>query len=242
MANQKRIARTQNASPAKAMGGLSRSEFVYQQMLEAISEGRLRGEPIRESDIAKKLGVSRTPVRESLQRLQERGLLIAGGRSLVVATLGEREALELYAMREVLECTAARFAAERAGAEDIAILRRLHSAYMEARGDNRRVTQLNWRFHRAIHEAAHNRYLLQATNGVHDSLLLLHSTTFRKFVQTDLDDIQHRQIIEAIERRDPDAAETAAREHVRAAVRSHYETMVDDQPPRWANPWPPLLS
>jgi DNA-binding GntR family transcriptional regulator len=223
------------------LGGRSRSEFVYQQLLDAISEGRLRNEPIRETDIAERLGVSRTPVRESLQRLLERGLLISCGRSLYVATLGEREALELYATREVLEGTAARFAAQRAGADDIALLERQHAAYMRGMHDARQVMQLNWRFHRAIHEAAHNRYLLQAINGMHDSLLLLHSTSFREFVPSELSDIQHRQIIEAIARRDPDAADEAAREHVRAAVRSHYKTVENDEPPRWVPSQPNLL-
>jgi DNA-binding GntR family transcriptional regulator len=100
--------------------GRSRAEFVYEHLLEAISEGRLRGTRIREEDIAKSLGVSRTPVREALQRLQERGLLAVGaGRGLVVRELGEREVMELYAMREILEGSAARFAAQHAGEEEI---------------------------------------------------------------------------------------------------------------------------
>jgi DNA-binding GntR family transcriptional regulator len=215
-----------DVATAENLRGRSRAEFVYEQLLDAISEGRLRGTRIREEDIAKTLGVSRTPVREALQRLQERGLLTVGaGRSLVVVELGEREVLELYAMREILEGSAARFAAQHAGAEEIALLYRLHDTYIGAFSEPDRLVPLNRRFHRAIHEAAHNRYLTQALTGVHDSLALLHNTTFRVPARPDRSDLEHRRIIAAIERRDPDAAEAAAREHIRMAMRTRFEML-----------------
>ena len=211
---------------AEELRGRSRSEFVYERLLQEISEGRLRGVRIREEDIAKGFGVSRTPVREALQRLQERGLLTVGaGRSLMVVELGEREIMELYAMREILEGSAARFAAQHAGEEEIARLYRLHETYIAAFGESERLVPLNRRFHHAIHEAAHNRYLTQALEAVHDSIALLHSTTFRVPVKPDRSDLEHRRIIEAIERRDPDAAEEAAREHIRMARRSRFEML-----------------
>ena len=211
---------------AEELRGRSRSEFVYERLLQEISEGRLRGVRIREEDIAKSLGVSRTPVREALQRLQERGLLTVGaGRSLMVVELGERQIMELYAMREILEGSAARFAAQHAGEEEIARLYRLHETYIAAFGESERLVPLNRRFHHAIHEAAHNRYLTQALEAVHDSIALLHSTTFRVPVKPDRSDLEHRRIIEAIERRDPDAAEEAARAHIRMARRSRFEML-----------------
>jgi DNA-binding GntR family transcriptional regulator len=226
MADQQAPARLLTLATTDALRGRSRAEFVYEQLLDAISEGRLRGERIREEDIAKSLGVSRTPVREALQRLQERGLLTVGaGRSLVVVELGEREVMELYAMREILEGSAARFAAQHAGAEEIALLYRLHETYIGAFGEPDRLVPLNRRFHRAIHDAAHNRYLAQALSGVHDSLALLHSTTFRVPVRPERSDVEHRRIIEAIERHDPDAAEAAAREHIRMAMRTRFEML-----------------
>jgi DNA-binding GntR family transcriptional regulator len=206
--------------------GRSRAEFVYGHLLEAISEGRLRGTRIREEDIAKSLGVSRTPVREALQRLQERGLLTVGaGRSLMVVELGERQVMELYAMREILEGSAARFAAQHAGEEEIQRLYRLHETYIGAFDEPERLVPLNRRFHHAIHEAAHNRYLAQALNAVHDSIALLHSTTFRVPVRPERSDLEHRRIIEAIERHDPDAAEEAARAHIREARRTRFDML-----------------
>ena len=92
----------------------SRGEFVYQSLLEAIRHGRLRqGERIREDEISDLLKVSRTPVREALHKMEIRGLLnfAAGGR-LFVATLSREKIVELYAIRELLEGGAARFAAQ----------------------------------------------------------------------------------------------------------------------------------
>ena len=91
----------------------SRADFVYENLRDAISDGRIAGgERVREEEVARNLGVSRTPVREALQRLQQRGLLSFGPtRGLVVAQLSHQQVVELYAMREILEGSAARFAA-----------------------------------------------------------------------------------------------------------------------------------
>ena len=88
----------------------SRADFVFETLRDAIWDGRIaRGVRIREEEIARHLGVSRTPVREALQRLQQRGLLVVGaGRGLVVAELTHLQVVELYGMREILEGSAAR--------------------------------------------------------------------------------------------------------------------------------------
>src|SRR5262245_7087752 len=115
----------------------SRADFVYESLRDAIADGRIaRGERVREEEIARNLGVSRTPVREALQRLQQRGLLVMGsGRGLVVAELSQHQIVELYSMREILEGSAARFAARHATEPEIAILYRLQEELMSAKQD-----------------------------------------------------------------------------------------------------------
>jgi DNA-binding GntR family transcriptional regulator len=172
--------------------------------------------------------VSRTPVREALRRLQERGLLTVGaGRSLVVAELSKAQVFELYAMREILEGSAARFAAQHANEAEIDILHRLLGELDKHRDDPRALVSLNRRFHGAICEAAHNRYLIQTLDGMHDSLALLHSNTFRVPNRRAQSDAEHRRIVRAIERRDPDEAEKAARDHVRQAQRTRFAMLVN---------------
>src|SRR5437660_6929406 len=76
----------------------SRADFVFESLRDAIWDGRIgRGMRVREEEIARNMGVSRTPVREALQRLQQRGLLVVGaGRGLVVAELRHDQVVELY--------------------------------------------------------------------------------------------------------------------------------------------------
>ena len=218
-------ARALTAIDAEALRTRSRGDFVYESLRDAISDGRIAvGERVREEEIARNLGVSRTPVREALQRLHQRGLLVFGnGRGLVVAELSQHQVLQLYAMREILEGSAARFAAQHANATDVTILYRQQKELAEAKPDALLLVTLNRRFHQAIYEAAHNQYLMQTLNMLHDSLALLHNATFRVPNRRSESDEEHRRIVAAIEKRDPDAAEQAAREHIRQAQRTRFE-------------------
>jgi DNA-binding GntR family transcriptional regulator len=203
----------------------SRADFVYENLRDAISDGRIAGgERVREEEVARNLGVSRTPVREALQRLQQRGILILGpGRGLVVAQLGHEQIVELYAMREILEGSAARFAAMNATTAEIATLYQLQEDLRTADDDMLHIT-LNRRFHQAIYEAAHNRYLMQTLESLHDSFALLRSSTFRlPHRQRNSDEERHR-IIAAIEKRDPDLAEKEAREHILQSQRTRFDS------------------
>jgi DNA-binding GntR family transcriptional regulator len=204
----------------------SRADFVYENLRDAISDGRIAGgERVREEEVARNLGVSRTPVREALQRLQQRGILILGpGRGLVVAQLGHEQIVELYAMREILEGSAARFAAMNATTTEIATLYQLQEQLRTAEGDDMLHITLNRRFHQAIYEAAHNRYLMQTLESLHDSFALLRSSTFRlPHRQRNSDEERHR-IIAAIEKRDPELAEKEAREHILQAQRTRFDS------------------
>jgi DNA-binding GntR family transcriptional regulator len=203
----------------------SRADFVYETLRDAISDGRIPGGGrVREEEVARNLGVSRTPVREALQRLQQRGLLAPGpgGRGLVVAQPGQDEVVELYAMREILEGSAARFAAERATPEEIATLYELQEQLKAAEGDPMLHVTLNRRFHQAIYEAAHNRYLMQTLESLHDSFALLRSATMRLPHRQRDSHEERRRIIAAIEKRDPVLAEREAREHIVQAQRTRF--------------------
>jgi len=206
----------------------SRADFVYDSLRDAIWEGRIaRSERVREEDVARRLGVSRTPVREALQRLQQRGLLVNRlGRGLVVAELGKREVIELYAMREILEGSAARFAAQHAAAPEIDILYRLQLELADAPDNALLLVKLNRRFHQAIYDAAHNQYLTQTLDTLHDAMALLHSATFRAPNRRRESDAEHRRIVAAIEARNADQAEAVAREHIRQAQRTRFEALM----------------
>jgi DNA-binding GntR family transcriptional regulator len=145
-------------SDAKSFRTGSRADFVYQSVRNAIWEGRFaHGEHIREEDLANSLGVSRTPVREALQRLQQRGLLVPSqARGLAVAQLSPKQILDLYAMREILEGSAARLAAQRSTDAEIQLLYRLQKQLSIEDHKPLVLVNLNRRFHQHIYEAAHN--------------------------------------------------------------------------------------
>jgi len=202
----------------------SRADYVYETLRDAISDGRIGGgERVREEEVARNLGVSRTPVREALQRLQQRGLLVLGaGRGLVVAQLSQQQVVELYAMREILEGSAARFAATHATPAEIEFLYQLQKQLRTAEGDALLHVSLNRQFHQAIYEAAHNRYLMQTLESLNDSFALLRSSTLRLPHRQRNSDEERGRIIAAIEKRDPELAEKEAREHIVQAQRTRF--------------------
>lgn len=199
-------------------GATSRSAWVYDQLRNAIQEGRYaRGARIREEVIARDLGVSRTPVREALSRLQASGMLEIGPGGLAVAQFSRRQIIELYVLREILEGAAARFAAQHASPTEMADLDRLMETFAKFHNDPRRLAQVNRELHSSIYESAHNRYLTRTLHELQDSLALLQNTTFTVPGRPQQASIEHARIIDAIKRRDPDEAEAAARDHIRSA-------------------------
>lgn len=196
----------------------SRAEYVYQQLRQAIRDGRFQqGDRVREDDIAKSLGVSRTPVREALRRLQARGLLDFGsGRGLGIVELSRVQVLELYAMRELLEGAAARLAAQHATSTEVGYMRHLLNQFRSAK-DPEQLASINRTFHGAIRDAAHNRYMVRSLNDLNEALALLRGTTYSIHGRPETADIEHRAILDAIEKGDPDTAEREARAHIRMA-------------------------
>jgi DNA-binding GntR family transcriptional regulator len=200
--------------------GTSRAEYAYKMLLNAIHEQTLKpGERVREDEVSRMLGISRTPVRQALHKLQTRGLLRqAPGRGLLVAELDRQQVVELYAMRELLEGAAARLAAQHAGPSDIIAMRRVLQEFRKAAPDARSLSRINRLFHATIHEAAHNRYLSQSLDDFSDTLALLRGTTFTVKGRWKDELAENNELVDAIERRDAEAAEAAARQNMRSAL------------------------
>lgn len=207
---------------------MSRSQKIYETLITSLRSGAYQpGDRIRAEDVAKTFEVSRTPVREALSRLLERGLLEMTATGLAVTRLHRQSVLELYAMREILEGAAARFAAQHASPSDIYSMRRIADAFSVPSDDAPRVAHLNRELHDAITEAAHNRYLLSMLHGMHDAVMVLPSTTFATPGRQEAAVHEHAAILDAIEGRDPDEADRLAREHIRHARDARLAMMFD---------------
>lgn len=205
---------------------MSIAQRVYAELIEGLRIGTYKpGDRIRAEDIAKTFNVSRTPVREALSRLQERGLLEMATGGLSVARLERADVMELYDVRELLEGSAARFAAQHASPSDLYTMKQIAQAFADVHDDPARMAQLNHAFHDAIYKAAHNKYLLVTLEGMHDTLMLLPSTTFAVEHRQGSAVTEHKAILDAIEARDPDTADRLAREHIRKARDTRLDMM-----------------
>ncbi len=191
---------------------------AYTLILEAIDRGIYRpGDRLVESELADRFGVSRTPVREALQRLETQSMLARDGRSLIVASLDHNQLAELYVVRSELEGLAARLAAQHASDEEIRVLRAMVDEDRRLLGDPAALSRANRRFHKQIHLASHNRYLVQQLDLVHRSMALLASTSLAAEGRDAAALAEHEAIIAAIAARDGTAAYDALRTHISRA-------------------------
>ena len=194
---------------------------AYTLILDAIEAGEYRpGARLVESDLAEKFGMSRTPVREALQRLETQSMLTRDGRSLIVAALDPHQMAELYVVRASLEGLAARLAARHAAPEEVRVLRDMVEEDRALAGDPEALARANRRFHAQVHRASHNRFLIQQLDLVYRSMALLATTSLAQPGRGDQALVEHAAIVEAIATGDGAAAEEALRTHISRA----YET------------------
>ncbi|RPI42986.1 MAG: GntR family transcriptional regulator [Betaproteobacteria bacterium] len=205
----------------------SRSELVYQKLRAALESGELRpGQRVMEVEVANWLDVSRTPVREALRRLESEGMLTLEPRmGLVVASISRQAMLELYVMREVLEGTAARLCARHASDPELTELDELVKREARLQGNHKVLARHNRLFHEAIHRGAHNRYLEKSLNAVNDTMHLLGPSQMLIPERAALAQTEHAEIFECIRRHDAEAAEAAARKHVRSAQKQRLKNL-----------------
>lgn len=191
---------------------------AYALILDAIDSGTYRpGDRLVESELADRFGVSRTPIREALQRLETQSLLTRDGRSLIVASLDHTQLADLYVVRGELEGLAARLAARHATPEEVRVLRDMLESDRALVGDPAALSRANRRFHRQIHLASHNRFLIQQLDLVHRSMALLATTSLSAEGRGKGTIEEHEAIVGAIESGDGEAADAALREHISRA-------------------------
>lgn len=186
-----------------------------------IETGELKpGDPIRHLELAARLGTSNNPVIQSLRRLEGLGILehTSSGETRV-RVYSDRELYAAYVVREAIEAMAARFCALFATEEEVAIL------LVRSRKLERRYERGEWAeqeeqdFHRGVVAFSHTPFL----EHLHRGAMVLRSTFRQHLIQgRDIRDMVglHRPVMEAIEKRDADAAEKAMRDHIGQARES----------------------
>jgi DNA-binding GntR family transcriptional regulator len=207
-----------------------RSQHAYHRLRDAIRDGSLQpGQRVMEIELAQWLNVSRTPVRDAMRRLEAEGMLTHEPRGgLVVARLDRQAVMELYVMREALEGMAARLCARHASDIEVMELLDLVEAERALQGDSETLLRHNRRFHEAVHRGAHNRYLEKSLAAVNDSMVLLGKPLMLLPHRAAAALTEHAEIAYSVQKRDPGAAEEAARAHVRAAQRERLKQLFPD--------------
>ena len=196
----------------------SEQRDAYVLILEAIDVGIYKpGSRLVESELAERFGVSRTPIREALQRLETQSLLTREGRSLIVASLDHNQMAELYVVRTELEGLAARLAAQHASEEEIDVLQQMVGADRTWTHDASALSRSNKRFHKQLHLASHNRFLVQQLDLVHRSMALLATTSLAVEGRGPVALDEHQAIVTAISERNGAAAYQAVRQHLSQA-------------------------
>jgi len=206
--------------PERAVSAM-RSDDVYERLREAIVTGRARpNERLIEAELAERLQVSRTPIRESLQRLAAEGLVVSRRRGWVVLEHTSTEIREIYEARAALEGYCARLAAERATEAQLKEIASLH------RGDPKRIlkssrqhlVEVNDRFHDAIVAAAQNERLADMIRRNRTFYFTFRIAQLYSDEEADASIAGHLAIVRALLQRDSNRAERAMRAHIDLAL------------------------
>jgi DNA-binding GntR family transcriptional regulator len=222
----------QLSTPGESGGSFA--DKAYKTLHAAIQSNELKpGTRLRELKLTEWFGISRTPIREALKRLQGDGLIVNDpNEGLIVAKLDVRMLSELYEVREVLEGTAAAFAARHASDGEIAVLREIVKHGNEICDDPALLAANNRLFHEALYRSAHNRYLQKTLSAFRESMSLHVSATLSIPGRTKASLEQHNAIVTEIENRNPTKADEAARAHIREAYRLRLRLLpeIGDEP------------
>jgi DNA-binding GntR family transcriptional regulator len=205
-------------------------ERVYGDIKTSILSGHLNpGEKLTEEHLAKSLGVSRTPVREALHRLESEGLIkIRKKRGFVVSRDSKEEVEELFELRSILEGYALRVISESVSEETLHQLERLIRNAEESlkRKKIEDVFKWNTRFHDALHELVMNKTRLHRLIVNMRKYVLRHRKDTLRYPDGGRRSVAgHRKIIMALQLKDPDLCERVMREHIRDAEEDALQTL-----------------
>jgi len=193
-------------------------DIAYERLKDAIRDGRLQpGEPLSETRLSEELQISRTPVREALQRLAQEGLVqIQPNRAVMVASLSMQEVLNILHVRSILEPEIARLVAESVTPQTVEALRSCVSTMESAarRGDRPAWSKADTVFHETLAEVCPNSLLGQLGLQMRNRMQFLATDSQTTPARLNACTEEHQAIVEAIASGDPEAAQRAMQDHL----------------------------
>lgn len=194
-------------------------EIVFESIREAIINGTLKqGERLMETQLAEELGVSRTPVREAIRKLELEGLVVMVPRKgAYVAGISARDAADILEIRAALEGLAAKLAAERITPDEIEELSNDIEGMGQAidKGDLDTAIEYDTKFHTVLISASRNTRLVSMVSNLQEQVMrfrVMLTITRQDLARDSL--LEHRRIVDALSRKDRFLAQSLAKEHV----------------------------
>ena len=185
-------------------------DLVFITLREAILQGKLEpGERLMEIALANQLGVSRTPIREAIRKLEIEGLVInAPRRGAVVAEITLKDLRDVLEVRRNLENLAVKLACEKANEQDIRELKELHRSFISTlkNEDLTEVAQADVKFHDKIYEITDNKRLIQILSNLREQMYRYRFEYIKDEIHRRVLVDEHAMIIEGIENKDVDKA------------------------------------
>ena len=194
-------------------------EIVYEQLKRQILTGEITpGTRMMEVDLADEMGVSRTPVREAIRKLEKEGLVtIEPRRGAYASDISVKDMVDTMEVREHLESLAACLAAQTMADEQREELEHIADEYAKAIHDNNMEEMIHYDelFHKGIVNASGNKTLIQISETVQELALRFRYLSYDDLSRYGSMPMEHKEILDAIENNDPEAAMECAKNHVK---------------------------
>lgn len=208
-------------------------EIVFETLREAIIQGRLRpGERMMEIQLAEEMGVSRTPVREAIRKLELEGFVVMVPRKgAYVAGISVKDIVDVFEVRAALEALAAGLAAERITGEEMEELERslVQINEVSSRDSIDDIVALDSSFHDIIYRSSRNERLIQIVTHLQEQIHRFRTASLSQPGRTKWALDEHKKIVEAISDRNVELAQSLAREHIESAEQSMLNALGEEK-------------
>jgi len=227
------VQKSEMAALADLWASVSEADGTAKRVHETLRRGILEqilepGRRLAEEELAEALGVSRTPIREAITRLEAEGIVERSSvRTVTVIRLSPVDVAEVFEVRQWLDGAVAYLAAQRITPPEVAEARWINERMRDAakREDFAAMDTINREFHDALALAADNDFLLSLMRQARDRVRPLLGTTFAHPGRAQKALAEHDRIIDTIEAGDAEAAAVLARNHMRAAAETRLTIM-----------------
>ncbi len=203
---------------------------VFHKIREDILKGRYKqNEAMKELQISKELGVSRTPVREALRQLELEGLVtIIPNKGAVVSGINARDIADIYAIRSLIEGLSAQWAAENITDEQIDELEEIVylSEFHLSKGHIEQLYELDNKFHEMLYEASNSKILRHVLSDFHHYVQRVRRTSLSAKDRAEKSISEHKAILEALRNKDGEQAKALTNVHVENTSRNVIEKRI----------------